>query len=304
MSIPPMKEQPTEIIRVLKAFKTENATYKRGEVYGVRPSLAKQFVSRGLVELVKVEEDDQEEEVPNEAAVGPTWNDPELGRLHCGDLGWETRVAVPAFKAFKYRTRCGKGSKTCPLTITAYSPDQLPSADAIALAKRVVANHAALAARVVGALWADFTGNGPNSGMYWHGDLNQVAQGLETRTPPRSAQDLFKLLKPSAIKIRPASRSSKQFLAELNFFAAYEEEHGVGVLTDGLNVLGIGYSGDVTPFKRSATKSKPRPKVKHKPQRGQRVRARRILLKLLERLHKGSVPHFATLTSLGLRRGA
>ena len=32
------------------------------------------------------------------------------------------------------------------------------------------------------------------------------------------------------------------------FRAAFEDEHGVGVLTDGKKVLGLGYSADVTPF--------------------------------------------------------
>jgi hypothetical protein len=33
----------------------------------------------------------------------------------------------------------------------------------------------------------------------------------------------------------------------LNFEAAFEEEHGVGVLTDGQTILAIGYSHDATP---------------------------------------------------------
>jgi hypothetical protein len=34
----------------------------------------------------------------------------------------------------------------------------------------------------------------------------------------------------------------------LSFRAAFEQEHGVGVLTDGQTVLGFGYSGEATPF--------------------------------------------------------
>ena len=37
-------------------------------------------------------------------------------------------------------------------------------------------------------------------------------------------------------------------IVELSFGAAFEEEHGVGILTDGAKIIGIGYSYDVTPF--------------------------------------------------------
>lgn len=37
-------------------------------------------------------------------------------------------------------------------------------------------------------------------------------------------------------------------IVELSFSAPFEDEHGVGVMTDGQSVLGIGYSCDVTPF--------------------------------------------------------
>ena len=36
--------------------------------------------------------------------------------------------------------------------------------------------------------------------------------------------------------------------AEFRFGPWFEEEHGVGVLTDGQNILGLGYSHDVSLF--------------------------------------------------------
>ncbi len=253
-----MKEQNTEIIRVLKAFKTKNATYKLDEVCLVRPSLAKEFASRGLVEIVHVDEDEEKEE---EVLVGPTWDDPELGQFHFDDFGWTICVAAPAFKAFKFRTRHRTAPATYKLVIRADTADQLPTSNAVALAKKVVTNQTALVAHVADALWADFTGTGPDSQMWWHGKLKEVGQGLETGKAPRSARDVLKLLKPAEIRIRQASRTGKirvgkasrpgeQVVAVLHFAAAFEEEHGVGVITDGFNVLGIGYSEDVQPFKR------------------------------------------------------
>ena len=37
-------------------------------------------------------------------------------------------------------------------------------------------------------------------------------------------------------------------LVELSFHAAFEEEHGVSVLTDGDSILGTGYYLDVVPY--------------------------------------------------------
>src|SRR5438477_469409 len=130
-----MKGEPRQVIRVLKAFKTENATYELDEVYAVRASLAKQFVSQDLVDIVN--------------------------------------------------------------------------------------------------------GAGPDSGTYWHGELDLVTHGMESGEPPRNARDLFKLMGLSEIRIRKPAPRAQPPLAELNFHAAFEEEHGVGVLTDALEIRGL-----------------------------------------------------------------
>ena len=87
--------------------------------------------------------------------------------------------------------------------------------------------------------------------MWWHGDLDQVADGLEDAelTPPKKADDMFKLMNFAGIRVHPSVHRFKKPIAELYFGAAFEEEHGVGVLTDGERILGTGYSLDVTPFK-------------------------------------------------------
>jgi hypothetical protein len=241
-----MKDEPRQVIRVLKAFKTEAATYDFDEVYSVRLSLAKEFVAKGLVEFVIFDEDEEEDEVETS---GTEWRHPDLGVFHFDDFGWVNAVPVPAFKAFNFGAKRLKSPDTRPLLITANSPDELPSPAAVEIAKRVVENQAQLAGKVADALWADFSGTGPNSGMYWHGDLDQVVNGLESGEAPRSAKDLFKLLRLTQIRVHRANVTNDTGLyAELVFDAEFEEEHGVGILTDGSKILGIGYSGDMTPF--------------------------------------------------------
>jgi hypothetical protein len=243
-----MKDEPRQVIRVIKAFKTENAVYELDEVYSVRVSLAKRFASEGLVEFVTF--DDEEEEAEDvDTPTGPAWTEAELGTFHFDNFGWTKRVEMPAFEAFRFGSRRKRESaKTYQLLIDAESAEESPAPAALALAKRVLGNQEALAAKVAEALWADFTGSGPDSGMWWHGDLNQVADGMEEGQPPRGAGDLFKLLRLSEIRITKSSSGSECLRAELNFEAAFEEEHGVGILTDGAEILGIGYSGDASEF--------------------------------------------------------
>jgi hypothetical protein len=52
----------------------------------------------------------------------------------------------------------------------------------------------------------------------------------------------------SSICVRPRVEGYDKPIVELRFAAAFEEEHGVGVLTDGGKILGTGYSVDVTPY--------------------------------------------------------
>ena len=52
----------------------------------------------------------------------------------------------------------------------------------------------------------------------------------------------------SRITVRQDVPGCEGPVVELSFHAAFEVEHGVGVLTDGETILGLGYSADVTPF--------------------------------------------------------
>ena len=100
------------------------------------------------------------------------------------------------------------------------------------------------------ALWDEFNGRGPDSGMWWHGDTEQWVEGLDSSglPLPTKADDLLGLMALSSIVVRRKVDGYDKPVVELSFAAAFEEEHGVGVLTDGKKVLGTGYSTDVTPY--------------------------------------------------------
>jgi hypothetical protein len=76
----------------------------------------------------------------------------------------------------------------------------------------------------------------------------------ETLKPPKKAEDVPRLMLLTNITIPKRRRGQDHPLAELSFAAAFEEEHGVGILTDGKAIVGIGYSSDVKPFKKSKKK--------------------------------------------------
>ena len=187
------------------------------------------------------------------AADEATWEHPELGRFEHDGVAWTRTVKTPGFKPFRYE---GTSTK-CELGFETRDENEPPSREAVAVAERVLANQAALVAKVAQALWDDFTGKGPDSGMYWHGDLDSLADGMEfeeTLKPPKKPADVPRLLQLTNISVAKPRRGQDKPLAELSFAAAFEEEHGVGILTDGRTILGIGYSSDVSPFKKSKRK--------------------------------------------------
>jgi hypothetical protein len=179
-----------------------------------------------------------------------TWDHPELGRFKYDGAFWTRIVDVPAFKAFAYDTGFGKGPSKGKhkLEFMAYDETDLPSTAAIALALKVLANQAELVATVAQALWDDFSGRGPDSGMWWHGDLEQVAEAMYPEEPPTAPDDLLAVMQVSRITVHKGVHGDDKPIVELSFRAAFEQEHGVGVLSDGQAVLGFGYSGEATPF--------------------------------------------------------
>jgi hypothetical protein len=113
--------------------------------------------------------------------MAATWDHPKLGRFEYRGSAWTRFVDVPAFAAFSYDTGHSNAPRSTgrhPLVFGAFDERELPSAADTAVAERVLANHAALVDEVIRALWEDFNGRGPGSGMGWNGDLATVAAGL------------------------------------------------------------------------------------------------------------------------------
>jgi hypothetical protein len=199
------------------------------------------------------------------------WTDPQLGEFTFDDLCqlWETVVVAPAFDAFRYHWNMKP-------TDPKYQPpdgryalqiiDKDGTTDrpaAVALAQKVLGNQVALVGAVIAAVWEDINGRGPESGMWWHGDFS-FPKGDTTGLRQSSIincltedgfvldgpEDLKQLMRLCDIVIRNNVSGYNGSLVELGFDAAFEMEHGVGILTDGDQILGTGYRCDVDLFAR------------------------------------------------------
>jgi len=181
-----------------------------------------------------------------------TWSHPELGTFKYDGMIWVNKISMPAFKAFAYDTRYSNARRSTgkhELAFEADDEEETPSAAAVALAAKLLANQKEMVSRLTKALWKDFTGEGPESGMWWHGDLDQVAETMDADEPPADEKELLTLLQLSQVTVRKGVDGYEKPVIELSFHAPFEDEHGVGLLSDGVEIIGIGYSFDVTPFK-------------------------------------------------------
>ena len=170
---------------------------------------------------------------------------PTLGLLRWDDEFHEyvAEVELAGWHLFSYG---GKGDVRQELR---FPFDQDVTPEQAAVAEKIVANGIRLVDAVTGALWDEFSGLGPETGHWWHGDLATVALHAEKNglPPLDSATALRSHMHGAGVDIRAAA-NGRPAVAELRFEASFEPEHGVGVLTDGERVLGLGYSSDVEPF--------------------------------------------------------
>lgn len=194
--------------------------------------------------------------------MAATWSHPTLGTFKFKDgIAWSKIIAMPAFQSFAYDEGYSDSRKSDgmhELSFEADDKDDLPSPEAVALADKALANQAKLVTKVTKALWEDFNGRGPGSGMWWHGKLDDVADAMGEDEPPSCAEDLLALLQVECLTIRKEIDGHEGPLVELSFQAAFEGEHGVSALTDGDNILGLGYMTDATLFGAMDDEPEPR----------------------------------------------
>jgi hypothetical protein len=179
-------------------------------------------------------------------------NDLQLGTLDFDGTAWVRPVAVPAFEAYSYGdppADAPAGHVKLAFLVPRFGPSRNsdpPAPDTVKVAVDLLANQASLAGSVASALWEEFNDRGPVSGLWWRGKLAdvQAAAADEGLGDVRGPGDVRRLLRLVGIAIAPFGFGGDEPAAQLHFRAAFESEHGVAVLTDGIAVLGTGYLSD------------------------------------------------------------
>lgn len=187
-----------------------------------------------------------------------TWNDSQLGEFTFDYFQWEQTLRMEAFSVFTYfeseARKVASSNASVAICIEAEDESDFPSEEIVAIARLTIKNHARLLRDGLHALLNDMLGNGPDSGMWWHSNIDQVIEIIEGQakgpalTKLNHPDDLYSLLGKPSIRIQEFGYGYDRPCSVISFESAFEPEHGIGVLTDGSKVLGVGYEMDVSPF--------------------------------------------------------
>jgi hypothetical protein len=87
--------------------------------------------------------------------------------------------------------------------------------------------------------------------MWWHGDIEGIADifGDGDFPAPTGPGDLMPVMRFMGLDVHESLYKYTKPIAELSFSALFEDEHGVGIVTDGRTILGTGFMCDARPYK-------------------------------------------------------
>ena len=176
------------------------------------------------------------------------WTHPTLGAFEFEDLGWFAEIKLPGFAQFDLDAPPDYDRTVIELTFEADEPDEFPSNEMANVASRIVDHHQRLIADGVRLFFDDICGHGPDSGMWWHDDLDHVNEIIAHEAKRLDQlEDMFALLNGPSLFVQASGYGFDAACAIIGFESPIDFEHGVGWLTDGNRVLGTGYRSDVSP---------------------------------------------------------
>ncbi|MCR9197666.1 MAG: hypothetical protein NXI04_03385 [Planctomycetaceae bacterium] len=171
---------------------------------------------------------------------------------------WEGEIELPAFSAFKYSGN-GKARRSKKVEVSIYS-EEPPSKSAMKMLSKIKTSQKRLVKSICQTFFDDlhqqgyqeWPKEGVGFGMWWSRDPVAVALSCRDVLQKRLKQDriwipddLLVVLYEPSIEIHldmPGANDLPCTLISLG--AEFEEEHGVSVLTDGKQVLNLGYAGE------------------------------------------------------------
>jgi hypothetical protein len=190
-----------------------------------------------------------------------TWKHPQLGtftmRARFGRHLWENVLDLPAFAIFKFsRNGRFRGVKKLRCEIVGRESESTPLKSTIHLCERIAKNQDKLVRNIRDSLFQDINGEGKDSGMWWRHDPIEFAvlccEFLREKTRFSRVyhpEQIEMLIGGPTITIDQYSSDSKAPLAMINVSTYFKDEHGLGVLTNGNSVLGLGYAGEASPYR-------------------------------------------------------
>lgn len=171
---------------------------------------------------------------------------------------WQGEIELAAFSAFKYSGN-GKARRSKKVEVSIYCED-VPPKSAMKMLSKIKTSQTRLVKSICQTFfddlhqqgYQDWPKEGDGFGMWWSRDPVAVALSCREVLQKRLKQDriwipedLLVVLYEPSIEIHPNMPDAEGLPRTLiDLGAEFEEEHGVSVLTDGKQVLGLGYSGE------------------------------------------------------------
>jgi len=182
-----------------------------------------------------------------------TWEHPKLGKFIFEEYsGWKQRIFLDVFARFTYESvPNGISDKKADLVLRAWEPNELPNNKLIDMAVTCVTNIEILVTQGIEYLCNDIHGKGPDSGIWWRGSLDQIYEILDNKYSENvleSTGGFYELLGEPYIVVQEFAMGYTGYCAEIGFASPIDTSHGVSFLTDGTDIIGIGYNADVSPF--------------------------------------------------------
>ena len=194
------------------------------------------------------------------------WHDPKLGEFTFSDggesafsgIGWEKEIKLDAFSVFSYDSQDPSrisNNQSVLLTIEVDDEDELPTEEVINVVYRTLENHEKLLSRGIDDLFNDMLGKEPDTWMWWNDGLDDIREHqLKSEVTPEKpyvlnkSKDLYKIMGNPGITFQKYSDKYDKPCSTIGFEAVFDKGNGIGFLTNGINLLGLGYRIDPPPY--------------------------------------------------------